>query len=60
MLCCKKYCSSLLLVFFIWFSNAQETKTALDADQFIGIDNLDNIFYIKDNILFKKGGKWHV
>ena len=30
------------------------SKTALTADVFIGLDDLDNIYYLKNNVLFKK------
>lgn len=49
-----------LLLFIYNFSFCQEikiefvTKTPLNADQFIGVDELKNIFYIKNNILYKK------
>jgi len=50
----------LFLIFFN-FSFSQEIKTAfvsktpLKADQFIGADELENIYFIKNNVLFKKG-----
>ncbi|MCK4561700.1 MAG: hypothetical protein KAT78_02230 [Flavobacteriaceae bacterium] len=52
-----------LFFFFIFCVNisfSQEvkiefiTKTPLKADQFVGVDELENIFYIKNNILYKK------
>lgn len=55
MLYYKKYYSSFILLFFITFLSAQESKTPLVADAFIGIDNLENTFYIKDNTLYKTG-----
>ncbi|MEN8187494.1 MAG: hypothetical protein ABFR05_10240 [Bacteroidota bacterium] len=47
-------------LFFLHISFAQEIKTEfiaetpLKADKFIGIDVLDNIYYIQNNILYKK------
>ncbi len=52
-----------LLFFFIFYINisfSQEiqtelvSKTPLIADRFIGVDELENIYYIKNNILHKK------
>jgi hypothetical protein len=51
----KKYYSSFLLFFFISIGIAQEYKTQLIADEFIGIDYLQNTYFIKDNTLYKKG-----
>lgn len=52
--CFKWYCSSFFF-FLILTLSAQENKIKLDADVFIGIDNLENTFYIKNNSLFKTG-----
>lgn len=55
----KKYLL-ISLIIFINFSFAQQietnfiSKTKLIADQFIGVDELNNIFYINNNVLFRK------
>ena len=49
-----------LLLLFAQISFAQDVsvkfieKKILNADQFIGIDDLENLYYIKNNTLFKK------
>jgi hypothetical protein len=48
---------SFLLLFFTLISSfSQEvvTEFLLDANEFIGIDNLEQVYYIKDNTLYKK------
>ena len=48
-------------IFYIYISYSQEiktefvSKTPLQADTFIGVDELNHIYYIKNNVLFKKG-----
>jgi len=50
----------LVSFIFIQFSRSQEIRTEavkeypLDADRFIGADVLDNIYFVKNNTLFKK------
>ncbi|MFC7356539.1 hypothetical protein ACFQO1_02480 [Jejudonia soesokkakensis] len=52
---------SFLLLFIVQFSFSQEIKelktTPLDADLFIGFDVYNNLYYVKDMTLFKKGSK---
>lgn len=35
-------------------STSLSDKTALNADQFIGVDDFDNLYFIQENILYKK------
>ena len=50
----------LLFIFYLNISFAQElktelvSKTTLEADSFIGVDELENIYFIKNNVLYKK------
>ena len=54
----------ILIIFIVQYSSSlaqeQNLKAVLisiqkiDADDIIGVDSLDNIFYVKNNILFKK------
>lgn len=41
-------------IFFTSFSQEIVSKFSLDADEFIGIDNLEHVYYIKSNVLYKK------
>ena len=55
---------TILLLFYLQFvlalAQEQTIKTQfistqkIDADKFVGFDGLDNLYYIKDNVLFKK------
>lgn len=48
-----KYLIIFLLLITIAIS-AQESIGKLDADTFIGVDNLEHVYFIKNNVLFKK------
>ena len=39
------------------FSTELVKKSSLDVDLFIGIDDFENLYYVKDNILYKKNSK---
>lgn len=57
--------NTLLLLLFLVFMNsaAQEimapldSRTPLKADTFVGLDEFENLYYINNNILFKKNNK---
>jgi len=50
----------LIILFFPILTWSQELsfveQTALDADVFIGINTFDEVFYIKDQVLYKESG----
>jgi len=47
----------LILPFITWSQVATFVEqTEIDADKFIGIDSYDNLFFIKDQVLYKKSG----
>jgi len=48
---------SFLLLYFTLISSFSQkvvTEFSLDANEFIGVDNLEHIYYIKNNTLYKK------
>jgi len=55
-----KFFSCLFLFLKLFFVNAQEVQTEflkeidLNADTFIGVDNFESYYYIKNNTLYKK------
>jgi len=55
-----KYIASVVVLFQIFFVQAQELKTAflkdysIKADRFIGVDDFENSYYINHNNLYKK------
>lgn len=55
-----KYTISILLAVVIYNASAQIdnlvklNSEALDADQFVGIDNFSNTYYVRENTIFKK------
>jgi len=47
----------LILPFITWSQVATFVEqTEIDADKFIGIDSYDDLFFIKDQVLYKKSG----
>ena len=51
----KKVFILILLPFFVWSQELSFVeKTDLEADTFIGIDSYNDMFYIKDQVLYKK------
>ena len=50
----------VIITLFFQFSYTQKLETKLvntynlDADIFVGIDDIGNVYYVKDNTLFKK------
>lgn len=55
-----KFFTIIFLFFQLLFANAQEIQIEflkdfpLNADEFIGVDNFENYYYIKNNTLYKK------
>jgi len=55
-----KYFAFVVVLFQLFFVQAQELKTAflkdysINADKFIGVDDFENSYYIKHNTLYKK------
>ena len=49
-----KHVIIIFLIAFTTYSQENSTPFLLDADEFVGIDNIDNTYSIKNNTLFKK------